>query len=34
MIAAKKSLIVGVSCGLITLIFLFVSGDESAYQVA
>lgn len=33
-IAAKKSLIVGASFGLITSIFLFVSGDESAYQVA
>lgn len=32
-IAAKKSLIVGASFGLITSIFLFVSGDESAYQV-
>ncbi|WP_299546918.1 cytochrome ubiquinol oxidase subunit I [uncultured Helicobacter sp.] len=33
-IAAKKSLIVGASFGLLTSIFLFFSGDESAYQVA
>lgn len=32
-IEAKKSLIVGASFGLLTSIFLFVSGDESAYQV-
>ncbi len=32
-IVAKKSLIVGASFGLITSIFLFISGDESAYQV-
>ena len=31
---SKKSLIVGASFGVITSIFLFISGDESAYQVA
>lgn len=30
---AKKSLVVGASFGLLTSMFLFVSGDESAYQV-
>lgn len=30
---AKRSLIIGASFGLITSIFLFFSGDESAYQV-
>ena len=30
---AKKSLVVGASFGLITSIFLFFSGDESAYRV-
>lgn len=33
-IMAKKSLIVGASFGLITSLFLVLSGDESAYQVA
>ncbi|WP_238700304.1 cytochrome ubiquinol oxidase subunit I [Helicobacter jaachi] len=32
-IEAKKSLIVGASFGFITSMFLFFSGDESAYQV-
>ncbi|EEO25997.1 cytochrome ubiquinol oxidase subunit I [Helicobacter winghamensis] len=32
-IEAKKSLVVGASFGLLTSIFLFFSGDESAYQV-
>lgn len=32
-IEAKKSLVVGASFGLITSVFLFISGDESAYQV-
>lgn len=32
-IEAKKSLVVGASFGLITSIFLFFSGDESAYRV-
>lgn len=31
--AAKKSLIVGASFGLVTAIFLMFSGDESAYRV-
>ncbi|GAD18009.1 cytochrome ubiquinol oxidase subunit I [Helicobacter fennelliae] len=30
---AKKSLVVGASFGLLTSMFLFFSGDESAYQV-
>ena len=33
-LAAKKSLIIGASFGFVTSIFLFFSGDESAYQVA
>lgn len=32
-IEAKKSLVVGASFGFLTSIFLFFSGDESAYQV-
>ncbi len=32
-IAAKKSIVVGASFGLLTSMFLFFSGDESAYQV-
>eukprot|EP01022_Parablepharisma_sp_SALTPOND_P033312 TRINITY_DN88454_c0_g1_i1.p1 TRINITY_DN88454_c0_g1~~TRINITY_DN88454_c0_g1_i1.p1 ORF type:complete len:512 (-),score=35.22 TRINITY_DN88454_c0_g1_i1:139-1674(-) len=34
MIIAKKSLVVGASFGLLTSLFLALSGDESAYQVA
>ncbi len=33
LLEAKKSLVVGASFGLITSVFLFISGDESAYQV-
>ena len=33
LIAAKKSLVIGASFGFITSMFLFFSGDESAYQV-
>lgn len=33
-IMAKKSLVVGASFGLITSLFLALTGDESAYQVA
>ena len=32
-ILAKRSLVVGASFGLLTSVFLFFSGDESAYQV-
>lgn len=32
-IMAKRSLVVGASFGLLTSVFLFFSGDESAYQV-
>ena len=34
LIEAKKSLIVGASFGLVMSVLIFVSGDESAYQVA
>lgn len=34
LLEAKKSLVIGASFGLLTSIFLFFSGDESAYQVA
>lgn len=33
LIVAKKSLVIGASFGFITSMFLFFSGDESAYQV-
>ena len=32
-VLAKRSLVVGASFGLLTSVFLFFSGDESAYQV-